>query len=103
MSEKLTDKAVDYPSIPLPNASIDLPARSRKSTIFRTIAVLALGATAFHSIHRCVKAYHKCHQPSNLADPDSRGRLTVKQAEHLFLYAFLIYHVEVSGSHRALL
>ncbi|KAF9521022.1 hypothetical protein BS47DRAFT_1374558 [Hydnum rufescens UP504] len=85
MSEKLGDKAVDYAPIPLPTTSIDLPVKSRKSTIFRTIAVLALGAITFRIIHRCVKAHHKCHQPSSLADPDSRGHLTVKQAEQLFL------------------
>ena len=84
--EKAPEKSLERGSIPLPSTSIDSPAKSRKVTIFRAIAVLALGAIAFRTTHRFVKAHLRCHHRTSLDDPDSRGRLTIKQVEELFLY-----------------
>ena len=84
--EKASGKSIDDP-IPFPRTS---PTKSQKVTILRAIAVLALGAIAFRTTHRFVKGHFRCNHHATYADPDTRGRLTIKQVEELFLYVRLL-------------
>lgn len=58
---------------------------SRKAIFFRVLACVGLVGFAFHAVRGFARRRNILRHPQVAANPDSRGRLTVQEAERRFL------------------